>query len=62
MTLLFIPFVALIVIGWSLIWKHDTSNNLFWHHNVWAVAGACSIVVGAFGTIYAFGKIFGGVL
>ena len=55
-------FVALIVIGIRLIWLHDTSTNCFWHHNVWAVLGVCAAVVGDFGTIYAMGKIFGGVL
>ena len=62
MTLLIILCVALIALGWRLIWLHDISINRFWHHNVWAVLGVCSVVGGVFGTIYALGKIFGGVL
>ena len=57
-----ILFVALMAIGWYFIWLHDTSLNHFWQRNVWVVSGACSVVVGVFGTIYSMGKIFGGVL
>ena len=59
---LLVLFVALMPIGWYLIWLHDTSTNPLWQRNVWAATGLCSVVVGAFGTIYTMGKVFGGVL
>lgn len=61
MTLLILS-IALIVFGWRTIWLHDTSTNHFWHSNWCVVAGLLSVVIGDGGAIYAFGKIFGGVL
>ena len=60
--LLLVLSIALIVIGWRLIWLHDISRNRFWHKNVWAVSGVFSVLVGVFGAILSVGKMFGGVL
>ena len=58
MTLLLILCVALIVIGWWMIWQHDTSRNTQWHRNVWVVLGVCSVLIGVFGTLFALGEIY----
>ena len=60
--LLLVLFVSLIILGCSLIWLHEASSNSFLRSNVCAVWGVCSAVVGVFGTIFALGDIFGGVL
>ena len=60
--LFIVLFVALIVIGWMLIWLHDNSLNLFWQRNVWSVLGVFLVLIGVFGNIFAIAEICGGVL
>ena len=58
MTLLVILFVALIAIGWILVWVHDNSPKHFWQYDVWSVVGVLSVAIGVLGTILSLGTIF----
>ena len=55
-------FIALITLGFRLIWLHDTSRTPFWHSKVWVAAGLCAVVAGVFGVTFTLGAIYGGVL
>lgn len=54
--LLIVLFVALIVIGWCLIWLHD--NKSYWQSNWWSVLGLWAVAIGVFGTLFALGAIY----